>query len=162
MRTLPFAKGVGACWPDTVGGPSFHRILLVLREMRTTVEVGRKLARISPSGNSLRPLARSHLGFVHPSFDTLSNFGGYLAHAIQQHVAIAQQNTVVVLARMTYFPEHLAAPIRFQDYATFERKATEEVVLWIASVVVQRSALSQIAGKARGIRHLPRVDYLAL
>src|SRR5947207_14710636 len=51
-------------------------------------------------------LARSHLGFVHPSFDALSNFVGYLAHPLQQHVAISQQNTVVALAWMTYFREH--------------------------------------------------------
>src|SRR5215475_10200566 len=56
IRTLPFASGVGACWPETVGGPSFQAIFPVLREMRTTVEVGRKLARRSPSGNSFTPL----------------------------------------------------------------------------------------------------------
>ena len=38
------------------GRTELQVIFPVLREMRTTVEVGRKLARISPSGNSLTPL----------------------------------------------------------------------------------------------------------
>src|SRR5262249_9073855 len=41
MRTLPFSNSVGGCWPATVGGPSFHTIFPVLREIRITVEVGR-------------------------------------------------------------------------------------------------------------------------
>src|SRR5436190_23731213 len=124
-----------------------------------------EVRRIHLAGFGLRLgeiLARSHLGFLHSSFDALGYFVGYLAHAIQQHVAIAQQNAVVVLAGVAHFPEYFAAPVRFQGYTTFEREATEEVVLRIASVVVQRSALSQIAGKAWRIRHVPRVDYLAL
>ena len=117
------------------------------------------------AGFSLRSekiLVRSHLGLLHPAFDTLSDFVGYLAHTIQQHVSIAQQNSVMMMIRMAYFPEYLAGPVRFQGRTTFERKATEAVVLWRASVVVQRSAFSQIAGQPRRIRHIPGVDYLAL
>src|SRR2546429_9286291 len=71
-----------------------------------------EVRRIHLAGLGLRLgkiLARSHLGFVHPSFDTLSNFGGDVAPAIPQHVAIAPQKTVVELSRMTYFPYHRAA-----------------------------------------------------
>src|SRR5262245_6080171 len=107
-------------------------------------------------------LPRLHLGFLYPSFDTLSDLVGYCAHAIQQHVSVAQQNAVMMMVRMAHFPEHLAGPVRFQRHTTFERKATEVVVLWRASVVVKRSALSQIARQARRIRHVPGVSYLAL
>src|SRR4029077_16403539 len=41
IRMLPFPNWVGACWPATVGDPSFQRMLPVLREMRITVDVGR-------------------------------------------------------------------------------------------------------------------------
>src|SRR5438309_11752277 len=82
-------------------------------------------------------LIRSHLGLLHPSFDTLGDFVGYLAHTIQQHVSIAQQNSVVMMVRMAYFPEHLAGPVRFKGHTAFERKAIEAVVFWRASVVVE-------------------------
>src|SRR5437773_9574033 len=124
-----------------------------------------QVRRVHLAGFSLQSgkvLVRSHLGLLHPSFDMLGDFVGYLAHTIQQHVSIAQQNSVVMMVRMAYFPEHLAGPVRFQGHTAFERKATKAVVLWRASVEVQRSAFSQIARQARRIRHIPGVDYLAL
>src|SRR5262249_7204446 len=74
-------------------------------------------------------LARKHVLFRHPPFDAPGDVSGHLAHAMQQHVSIAQQDAVMMMVRMAHFPEHLAAPVRFQDRAAFERKATEKALL---------------------------------
>jgi hypothetical protein len=63
---------------------------------------------------------------------------------------------------MAYFPEHLAVPVRFQDHAAFEWKATEKIVLRRASVVKQCPAFREIAGQAGRVRHVPGVDDVAL
>src|SRR5262245_22448915 len=41
IKMLPLSSGVGACWPETLGAPSFHRRVSVLREMRSAVELDR-------------------------------------------------------------------------------------------------------------------------
>ena len=56
-------------------------------------------------------LAGSHVAFFHPSFDTPRDRVGDHAHAIEQHVAVAQQDAVVMLAGVAHFPEHLAVPV---------------------------------------------------
>jgi hypothetical protein len=48
---------------------------------------------------------------------------------MQQHVAIAQQDAVVMVVRMTYLPQHVAVPVSLQDDAAFEREAAEEALL---------------------------------
>src|SRR5580704_3038169 len=66
-----------------------------------------------------------------------------------------------MVIRMAYFPEHLAVPVRFQDHASFERKAAEKAVLRRAPVVEQCPALGEIAGQAWGVRHVPGMDDVA-
>src|ERR1700688_4301172 len=96
----------------------------------------RQVVRVHLAGFSLclgTILARWHVVFHHPSADALGNFVGYTAHAIQKHVSITQQDSVVVMVRMAHFPEHLAIPVCLQDHTAFERKSTEEAVFWSAS-----------------------------
>jgi hypothetical protein len=40
---------------------------------------------------------------------------GYLGHAMQQHVAVAQQDVVMMMVRVAYFPQHFAIPVGFQN-----------------------------------------------
>src|SRR4029077_20211412 len=113
------------------------------------------------AGFLLRPrrvLARREAILLHPSFDTPGDVVGNLTHAVQQHIAIAQQDAVVMVVRMAYFPEHLAVPVRFQDHASLEGKAAEKALLGRAPVVEEGSALGEIAGQAWRVRHVPRVD----
>ena len=64
-----------------------------------------------------------------PSFDLPGNFGGNSAQTIQQNVSVAQQDSDVMVVRVTHFPQHLAVPVGFQGHAAFERKPAERVVL---------------------------------
>jgi len=100
--------------------------------------------------------------FVDPSYDTLGNLLRYFAHAMQEHVSITQQDAVVMMVGMAYFPEHLTIPVRFQDHAAFEGKATEKALFWSTPVVKQRPALCEIAGQAGRVGHVPGVGDLAL
>jgi hypothetical protein len=81
-----------------------------------------------------------HVLFGHSSLDPARDLFGDLAHAMQQHVAVAQQDAVMVMVGVAYFPEDLAVPVRFQRHAAFERKATEKVLLGGAPVVKQGPA----------------------
>jgi hypothetical protein len=81
---------------------------------------------------------------------------------MQQHVPIAQQDAVMVMIRMADFPEHLPVPVRFQHHAALERKAAEKIVLGAASVEEERPALGKVTRQVGRVRHLPRVDHLAL
>src|SRR5215475_13760041 len=107
-------------------------------------------------------LARLHVPFRHPSFDAPRDFFGYLAHAMQQHVPVAQQDAVVVMVGMAHLPQYLPIPVRFQDHAAFEWKTTEKALLRSASVEKQGPALVDVAGQAGRIWHVPGVDDLAL
>src|SRR5215472_17156177 len=122
--------------------------------------IGVHLAAVSFRSRSI--LSRLHVLFGHSSLDAARDFFGDLGHAMQQHVAIAQQDAVMVMVGVAYFPEDLAVPVRFQDHAAFERKATEKILVGSAPVVKQSAALGEIAGQARRIWHGPGVNDLAL
>src|SRR5262245_4622442 len=66
-----------------------------------------------------------------------------------------------MVVRMAHFPQDLAVPVRLQDHATFERKATEKALLRRAPVVEECSPLGEIAGQAWRVRHVPGVDDIA-
>src|SRR5215467_6339248 len=106
--------------------------------------------------------ARLHVVLQHASSDPPGDVVGHLRHAMQQHVAVAQQNAVMMMVRMPYFPQHLAVPVGFQDNAAFERKAAQKALLGRAPVVEERPALGEIAGQAGRVRHFPGVYDLAL
>src|SRR5262245_15445520 len=74
-------------------------------------------------------LARLHVVLHHASGDTPSDVVGHLGHAMQEHVAVAEQDAVVMMVRVTYLPKDLAIPVGFQHYAAFERKSTEKALL---------------------------------
>ena len=97
-----------------------------------------------------RILARRKAVLLHPTPDTPGDLVGDLAHAIQQHVSVAQQDAVVMVIRMAYFPQHLAIPVRLQDHAPFEREATEKALLGRAPVIEQRAPFGEIAGQPGG------------
>jgi len=48
---------------------------------------------------------------------------------MQQHVAVAQQDAVMMMVRVAYFPQHFAIPVGFQDDAAFEREAAQKALL---------------------------------
>src|SRR5215467_15732956 len=81
---------------------------------------------------------------------------------MQQHVAVAQQDAVMMMVRVAYFPQHFAIPVGFQDDAAFEREAAQKALLRRAPVVKQCPAFCEIAGQAGRVRHVPGVDDLAL
>src|SRR5262249_34345300 len=74
-------------------------------------------------------LARLHVAFGHPSGNAACDVIGYLGHAMQQHVAIAQQDAVMMVVPVAYFPQHFAIPVGFQDDAAFEREAAQKALL---------------------------------
>src|SRR5438132_8414465 len=113
----------------------------------------------------LRPrsiLARSKLVLLHASLDTPGDVVGNLAHAVQQHVSVAQEDAVVMVVRMADLPEHLAVPVRFQDHPALERKAIQKALLRRAPVVEERPPLRETAGQPRWVRHVPGVDHVAV
>src|SRR5262245_40888374 len=88
-----------------------------------------EIVRVHAAGVVLRAgriLARGKAVFLHPSFDTPGDIVGNPAHAIQQHVSVAQQDAVVMVVGMSDFPQHLAVPVCLQDHATLERKPAEK------------------------------------
>src|SRR5215472_8559559 len=89
--------------------------------------IGVHLASISLWSRSL--LARLHVVLHHASGNTPGDVVGYLGHAMQEHVAVAEQDAVVMMARVTYLPKDLAIPVGFQHHAAFERKSTEKALL---------------------------------
>src|SRR5262249_19658002 len=99
-----------------------------------------------------------HHSAAHASRDVV----GHLAHAMEQHVAVAQQDAVVMVVWMADLPEYLAVPVSLQDHASLEWKAAQEVLLRGTPVVEQRSALGEITRHAWRIRHLPGVNDVAL
>src|SRR5262249_49365728 len=92
-----------------------------------------------------RVLARREAVLLYPALDSAGDVLGDLAHAIQQHVAVAQQDAVVMVVSMAKFPEHLAVPVRFEDHPPLERESTEEALLRGAPVVEQGSAVGEVA-----------------
>jgi hypothetical protein len=83
--------------------------------------IGVHLAGIGLVSGSI--LARLHVALLHPSGDTPGDVVWHLGHAMKEHVAVAEQNAVVMMIRVTYFPQHFAIPVGFQDDAAFEREA---------------------------------------
>src|SRR5262245_29114194 len=81
---------------------------------------------------------------------------------MEQHVAVAQQNAIVMVVWMTDFPQYLAVPVGFQDHASLEWKAAQEILLRGTPVVEQRPTLCEKARHAWRIRHLPGMDDVAL
>src|SRR5215831_14226013 len=81
---------------------------------------------------------------------------------MQEHVSITQQDAVVMMVGMAYFPEHLTIPVHFQDHAAFEGKATEKALFWSTPVVKQRPALCEIARQGGRIGHVPGVVIVVL
>src|SRR5215472_11477799 len=69
---------------------------------------------------------------------------------------------MMMMVRVTYFPQHFAIPVGFQDDAAFEREAAQKALLRRAPVVKQCPAVCEIAGQAWRVRHVPGVDDLAL
>src|SRR5262245_42034094 len=74
-------------------------------------------------------LARLHVVLHHAAGDTPGDVVGHLGHAMQEHVAVAEQVAVVMMARVTHLPKDLAIPVGFQHHAAFERKSTEKALL---------------------------------
>src|SRR5690242_12360539 len=110
-----------------------------------------EVVRVHLASFSRRPgriLARGEAVLLHPSFDAAGDVVGHPAHASQQHVSIAQQDAVVMVVWMAYFPEHLAVPVHFHDHATLERKAAEKALLWSTPGVEECSAAGAVAGHA--------------
>lgn len=59
----------------------------------------------------------------------------------QQHVAVAEQQPVMVMVRLFDFPKHLAVPIRFHRGATHVRLLANPGVISDLTVVEQRPFL---------------------
>src|SRR5262249_54338213 len=74
-------------------------------------------------------LARLHVVLHHASGNTPGDVVGHFGHAMQEHVAVAEQDAVMMMIRVTYFPKDLAIPVGFQHDAAFERKSTEKALL---------------------------------
>src|SRR5947209_11850147 len=89
--------------------------------------IGIPLPRIGIGARRILP--GLHVALVNPAGHTARYFSRHLGHAMQQHVAVAQQDAVMMVIPMAYLPQHLAVPIRFQDHAAFERKTTEKALL---------------------------------
>src|SRR5215467_9835772 len=106
-------------------------------------------------------LARLHVVLHYAAGDTPGDMVGHLGHAMQEHVAVAEQDAMVMMVRVTYLPKDLAIPVGFQHHTAFERKTTEKALLWRAPVVKQRPALCEIARQAGRVRHIPGVDDFA-
>jgi hypothetical protein len=69
-----------------------------------------------------------------PPLTRLAMSSGTLPRAVQQHVSVAEQDAVMMMIRMTYFPENPATPVRFEHHAAFEREAAEKAVFRRAPV----------------------------
>src|SRR5262249_31215206 len=80
----------------------------------------------------------------------------------EQHVAVAQQDAVVMVIWMADFPQYLAVPVSFEGHASLEWKAAQKVVLRCSPVVEQCSALGEITRHARRIRQFAGVNNVAL
>src|SRR5262249_43070475 len=74
-------------------------------------------------------LARLHVVLHHASGDTPGDVVGHLGHTMQEHVAVAEQDAVVMMVRVTYLPKDLAIPVGFQDHAAFEWKSIKKALL---------------------------------
>src|SRR5215470_13422470 len=81
---------------------------------------------------------------------------------MEQHVAVAQQDAIVMVVWMADFPEYLSVPVSFEDHATLEWKAAQEVLLRGTPVVEQCSSLGEIPRHAWRIGHLPGVNDVPL
>src|SRR5262249_1114350 len=93
----------------------------------------------------------------HPTAHAPGDIVGHLAHAMEQHVTVAQQNAMVMVVWMADLPEYFAVPVGLEDHATFEWKAAQEVLLGSSPIIEQRSALAEITRHAWRIGHLPGV-----
>ena len=74
-------------------------------------------------------LARLHVVLHHASGDTPGDVVGHLGHAMQEHIAVAEQDAVVMMVRVMYLPKNFAIPVGLQHHAAFERKSTEKALL---------------------------------
>ena len=72
---------------------------------------------------------------------------------------------MMMLVRILQLPKHPAVPVHFQHGTAFynlhEWQATERGLFRSAAVVEERSALGEIAGQARRIGQVPRVNDFA-
>jgi hypothetical protein len=93
-------------------------------------------------------LTRLHIAFHHPAAHAPGDVAGHLAQAMEQHVAVAQQNTMVMVVWRVDLPEYLAVPVSLEDHAGLEWKAAEEVLIGSSPVEEQRSALGEISRHA--------------
>jgi len=62
-----------------------------------------------------------------PSSDTLGDVVGNLSQTMQQHISIAQQDAVMMVVRVPYFPEHISVRVGFQDYTALKWKPARKL-----------------------------------
>src|SRR5262245_63471949 len=101
--------------------------------------IGVHLAGLSLWSGSI--LARLHVALHHSSGHAPCDVIGYLSHAMQQHVAVAQQDAVMMMVRVAYFPQQFAIPVGFQDDDAFERETVQKDLLCRATVGTPCTAL---------------------